>query len=79
MNKAQYIEFLRGRQKQAELYALFHIHSASNGHCLSKNLFHGTGDTQFTNQEKIDDAMETALRHIRHFSEITDKLSSLES
>jgi hypothetical protein len=55
------------------LWAQYWMHSASNGHCQRRQLFHGTKDDPFTKQEKIDDAMQAAENHIRLIAEILDK------
>ncbi len=55
------------------LQAQWWIASATTGHCLSSQLYHGTGKNRpFTDAEKIAHALETAQRHIAMIAEISD-------
>ena len=47
------------------LQAHWWMNSATNGHCLSRKLYHGiTGNQEFTDAEKVSDAMKISDRHI---------------
>ena len=62
------------------LYAFWWVSSANNGHTLRRQIFHGTHTSkgpELTDQEKVDEAMETANQHIRRISDIADNLSKL--
>lgn len=61
MNKEQY-------QKHCEMQANWWIAFATTKACTSRTMYHGNGD-QFTGNELIADAMETAQQHIRNFVE----------
>jgi hypothetical protein len=54
--------------KLCELNANFHMCSALTGHAKSIALFHKDG-TPFTDQEKIDFAVESAQKHIDLYKE----------
>ena len=60
--------------KLCELRAQWWMTSAVTGHCKQRIRTHGNG-TLFTDQEKIDDAMETAQQHIRLYQEHIDNYS----
>lgn len=47
------------------LQAQWWIAAATNGHCLSRELYHGSDGPAFTDAEKIADAMEIAQTHLR--------------
>jgi len=81
------------RQEQMrfhEMQAYWWMHSASNGHCLSRQLYHGfvtipdedgktAKDKPFTDAEKVSDAMETAQRHIELFRELSEAKDCAET
>ena len=54
------------------LQAEWWMHSASNGHCQTQEMFHGFGDVEFTPEEKRDDAMEISKGHMHLISELID-------
>ena len=61
--------------EHAKMQANWWIASATTGHTLQRRIFKFTkklGDVELTDQEKIDDAMETAQTHMRHYFEIAD-------
>ncbi len=68
------IELLKNQIKERELLANWWIASASTGHAKSRSVFHGTGGVELTDQEKVDDAMETALKHIHIHRELSEAL-----
>lgn len=57
--------------KLCELRANFHMCSALTGHAKTRHLLHGD-DTPFTDQEKINFAVETAKSHILLYQEHVD-------
>ena len=59
------------------LQAQWWIASATTGHCLSRQLYHGTGqDRPFTDAEKIADALETAQRHMAMIEAVSDDMQA---
>ena len=70
------VQMIEKQMKFHELQALWWIASATTGHCQSKIICHGFGDKEFTPQEKTNDAMETAQRHIHSYREFNDILMS---
>lgn len=52
------------------LFAQWHMHSASNGHCETRIVWQG--DKKLTPDELRDDEMETAMRHIHIIDEIIE-------
>lgn len=70
-------ELIKAKMKYHELQAIWWINSASNGHTLSRKLYHGIlGGREFTDAEKVSDAMETAQRHLVEYDKYYDKLCS---
>jgi len=68
-------ELIKAQMKFHELQAIWWINSASNGHTLSRRLYHGGINlVEFTDAEKVSDAMDTAQRHLTAYSELYDKL-----
>lgn len=58
-----------------ELQVLWWIASAQTGHAKTRKIFksvNSLGDTEMTDQEKVNDAMNTAQNHIRLFHEISE-------
>ncbi len=74
MNKEEF-------KKHCELQAMWWIASATTGHAKSRNMSHiGEKDKNgnythppFTNQEKIDDALNIAQNHIRLYRETCEQ------
>lgn len=59
------------QKKQAELYALWWMHAATNGHAATRTIHKGASDgPKMTADELRDEAMQTAMRHIQRFSEL---------
>jgi len=62
-------------QKHCELQALWWIAYANTGACKNRKLFHMVSDggelgsVPFTDEEKVEEAMNTASNHIRLFRE----------
>ena len=61
-------------QKIAEhsLWAQWHMHSASNGHCETRKVRTGADNHLLTPEELRDDAMQTAMSHIHTIGEIIE-------
>lgn len=61
------------RMRFHEMQAYWWTNSASNGHTKKRKLYHGgLNGPEFTDQEKVDDAMQTAQNHIRLFMEVAE-------
>jgi len=59
------------------LQAQWWIASATTGHCLSRQLYHGTGqDRPFTDAEKVADALEAAQRHMAMIEAVSDDMQA---
>lgn len=57
-------------QKHCELQALWWIAYATTGACKSRDMRHGTSEgVPFTDEEKVQDALNTARNHIRLYRE----------
>ncbi len=54
------------------LYAQWHMHSASNGHCETRTVRTGKDNHLLTSEELRDDAMESALRHMQIIAQIIE-------
>ena len=68
---------LKDQKKIHELYAHYWMTMASTGAATQRNISKGDG-RQLTDEEKIKDALDTALRHIHIFSECAENESSFE-
>jgi hypothetical protein len=64
---------IEDQMKFHELQALWWMNSAVTKSCLSKKIYHGTQGTEFTDDEKINHAMEIAQRHIHSFEGLAEK------
>jgi hypothetical protein len=73
---AQRKEIILAQMKQAEMYAAYWMHSATNGHASIRKLYHGDG-TLYTADELRDEAMQTSLRHIHRMHDLIDGLHDL--
>ncbi len=65
--------------KICEMYAQYWIAMATTGAATKRKLFHGTQGPEFTDEEKIEEAMNTALNHIQRMNELVDLKKSLIS
>jgi len=54
------------------LYAQWHMHSASNGHCETRVVRTGEDNHLLTPEELRDDAMQTAKSHIETINRIIE-------
>lgn len=59
------------------LLAHWWMKSAQTDHCQKRRLYHGIKGAAFTEQEKRDDAMSTAHRHIEIVAELQSALLQL--
>lgn len=64
--------------KLHEMYALYHMNCALTKSCISRNIKDGYGN-QLSDQEKIDDSMKTAMRHIELFREQLEYIQNKEN
>lgn len=62
-----------------KIYAQFWMASALTGTCKNRKMYHGFKGAEFTDEEKVSDAMATALNHIHMMSELIDKKKRLIS
>jgi hypothetical protein len=60
-----------------EVYASYWMAMATTGIAKDRRLYHGTNGPEFTDEEKIADAMETASNHIHRMQELVDKKKNL--
>ena len=60
------------RMKFHEMQAYWWMHSASNGHTKQRKISHGFDGPELTDQEKVDDAMQTSQNHMRLFMEVAE-------
>ena len=63
--------------KQCEMYAHYWIAMAVTGVAKNRRLFHGTKGPEFTDDEKIEESMQTALTHLYRMTELIDKKKTL--
>jgi len=76
-NKDARLEHINDQMKIAELWAQYWLSMATTGVASKRIISHGDG-TQFTEEEKIEDAIKTAGNHIHRLRELSDmKLSIL--
>jgi hypothetical protein len=59
-------------QKHCELQALWWISYANTGACKNRNITRA--DVQLTDDEKVEDALNTAQNHIRLFRESCERV-----
>jgi hypothetical protein len=72
------VPYLKAQLEQRKLFAEFFIASALTGHAKQRKIFHGVDGPEFTDEEKINEAMNTARRHIEIFGELMEHLPSDE-
>jgi len=60
-------------KKHCELQALWWIASAQTGACKSRKIYHGANGPEFTDEEKVQEALNTAKSHIALFRECCDE------
>ena len=65
MNKKEQLKF-------HEMQANWWMNAATNGHALNRKLYRGVDGPEFTDEEKIKDAMETSQRHMQLFMETAE-------
>lgn len=68
------IDIIESQIRIHTMWFHYYLAMASTGIATSKAIFHGTNGPEFTDDEKILDAMETAERHIRLVEELTKSL-----
>lgn len=74
---AQRKEIILAQMKQAEMYAAFWMHSATNGHATIRTMYHGIGGAPYTPDELRDEAMLTSLNHIHRHADLVDALHQI--
>lgn len=75
------LEYCKRQIQLSMLRAQWWLASATSGHYKQRKVFHGTrtsGGPEFTDDEKLRDAMATAQRHIELAAEFSDKLAEAE-
>lgn len=63
--------------KLCEVYANYWMTMATTGVAKNRRLYHGTSGPEFTDDEKVAEAMQTASTHIDRMRELMDKKKSL--
>jgi len=66
------------QMKYHEMQAMWWMHSASNGHCEIRNVTNLGTNKKLTSDQLRADAMRTAQRHMKIFSECIDFKQNLE-
>lgn len=75
------LEYCKRQIQLSMLRAQWWLASAQSGHYKQRQIFHGpiTSDgPEFTDEEKLADAMATALRHIEIAAEFSENLAEAE-
>jgi hypothetical protein len=73
------LEYCKRQIQLSLLRAQWWIASATSGHYKQQQIAHGaTAPTEFTDEEKLADAMETAQRHINVAAEFSESLAEAE-
>jgi hypothetical protein len=65
--------------KLCEMWAHYWMTMADTGLAAKRKLYHGTEGPEFTDEEKIQEAMDTALRHLHSMRELVDLKKELLS
>ena len=61
------------QMKQHELWALWWIHAATNGHAETRTIHKGGYDGPLLNKDELrDEAMKTAKHHIHCYREVAE-------
>ncbi len=71
-NKSIWIAHIEGQMELCKMWSEYWIHFANTHKNLQRNIKDGTG-REFTEAEKIDDAMNTAKTHIHRYNELLEK------
>jgi hypothetical protein len=82
MSEFKNLEYCKRQIQLSMLRAQWWIASAQTGHYKQRKIFHGTetsGGNEFTDEEKLENCMLTALRHIEIAAEFNDNLAEAES
>ena len=75
------LEYCKRQIQLSMLRAQWWIASATSGHYKQRKIHHGTitsGGPEFTDDEKLVDAMATAQRHIELAAEFSETLAEVE-
>ena len=67
------------QMKHHELQALWWMHAATNGAALRRKMFHGFGDIELTDAEKVTDAMNTSRQHADLYKQLAETNESGET
>lgn len=65
---------LEGQILHRKALADYWLALATTGAVTKRKISHGTTGPEFTDEEKIQDALDTALLHIKAMSELVDQL-----
>ena len=63
--------------KLCEVYANYWIALATTGVGKNRRLYHGTSGPEFTDDEKVEECMQTANTHITRMRELMDQKKEL--
>lgn len=74
--RAKRIAYMDAQIKMSELYAHYWIAMATTGTATRRKITDGSG-RQFTNREKIAEALNTARQHIDNLRETTEARAGL--
>lgn len=61
----------------AKIFAHYWMSMATTGACKNQRIYKGTEGPEFTDDEKVSSAMETASRHIERMSALIEKKRTL--
>lgn len=76
------LEYCKRQIQLSMLRAQWWIASAASGHYKRRRISHGTltsNGADFTDEEKLEDAMATAQRHIEIAAEFSENLAEAEA
>ena len=60
-------------KEYCKMEASWWMNSATNGHCLTRNACHGTGDEKLTDAELVTSAMDIAHNHMTNYRNACDQ------
>ena len=72
-NRNNEVKIIETQMKEKELRIIWWNARIVSGECKSRKLYHGAGG-EFTDEEKVRDAVETMDRFIIHYSELATRL-----
>jgi hypothetical protein len=73
------LEYCKRQFQLSTLRAQWCLTSVTSGHYKQRKIFHGTDGPEFTDDEKLANAMATAQRHINLAAEFSESLAEAEA